>query len=188
MKILIYIQDDNGKINGMSLESIKGAQDIINNSGGSIIAVTKSSNVADQLKDFNIDDTLIMNSPDLGSYSSLHYIEAMNQIIKQINPDIIIFGHTYEIRDWVPRLSARLNIPFISDCTGFKYENDLKLIRQLYQGKVSADFRIKKFPCIISFQSGSFRSDQIKSGAPARGERVNKYNRLHLIEDHIKGR
>lgn len=57
-----------------------------------------------------------------------------------------------------------------------------------------------EFSTIISHRSGETedtfiadlcigtKSDQIKSGAPARGERVNKYNRLLLIEDHIKGR
>ncbi|MFL2673854.1 MAG: hypothetical protein ACJ0G3_04135, partial [Dehalococcoidia bacterium] len=55
--------------------------------------------------------------------------------------------------------------------------------------------QINNFSTIISHRSGetedtfiadlavATHSTQIKSGAPARGERVNKYNRLLLISD-----
>ena len=58
--------------------------------------------------------------------------------------------------------------------------------------------RNNNFETIISHRSGETEdtfiadlavgtdSTQIKTGAPARGERVNKYNRLLIIHDIIK--
>ena len=58
-------------------------------------------------------------------------------IYNKYSPDLFFFGHTYETRDWVPRLSARLNMPFISDSTNFNFENELSFLRPIYQAKLN---------------------------------------------------
>jgi len=165
MKILNFIEDNNDKINSNSLESIKAAQDIKSNYNGEIICVTFNSNVAQELKQYDVNEILLIENDNLTDYSPLFFISAVEKIINQINPEVILFGHTYQTRDWVPRLSARLNIPFISDCTDMKFDEKIKFVRQLYQGKVSADYTIDSYPLIASFQSGSYRVDEIISGA-----------------------
>ena len=165
MNILIYIEDNDNKINSNSLESLKAAQDIKANKNGQIFAVTFNDNIASELTKFDLDKVYAFNNSNLNDYSPIYFIKAMENLINEIRPDMIIFGHTYQTRDWVPRLSARLDIPFISDCTGIKIEDDLKFVRQLYQGKVTADYTVSSFPLILSFQSGSFRADQIANGS-----------------------
>ena len=78
-----------------------------------------------------------------------------------------MFGHSYETRDWVPRLSARLDIPFISDCIQFKMDVDLTFVRFIYQGKFSSDWVAADGSYIVSFQSGAFRADSLKTGSAA---------------------
>ncbi|MAP67117.1 MAG: electron transfer flavoprotein subunit alpha [Candidatus Marinimicrobia bacterium] len=165
MKILIYIEDNDNKINSNSLESLKAAQEIKANKSGQVYAVTFNDIIANELTRYDLDKIYSFKNSNLDDYSPLFFIKAMENMIEEIKPDIIIFGHTYQTRDWVPRLSARLDIPFISDCTGIKIEDDLKFVRQLYQGKVTADFTVSSFPLILSFQSGSFRADQISNGS-----------------------
>jgi len=165
MKILIYIEDNDNKINSNSLESLKAAQEIKANKNGQVYAVTFNDRIANELTKYDLDKIYSFKNSNLDDYSPLFFIKAMENMIEEIKPDIIIFGHTYQTRDWVPRLSARLDIPFISDCTGIKIEDDLKFVRQLYQGKVTADFTVSSFPLILSFQSGSFRADRISNGS-----------------------
>ena len=165
MKILNFIEDNNGKINTNSLESIKASQEISSNNNGEIVCVTFNSDVAQELKQYDIKEILLIENDHLTDYSPLFFTNAIEQMINQINPELILFGHTYQTRDWVPRLSARLDIPFISDCTDVKTDENLKFIRQLYQGKVSADYSVNSYPLIVSFQSGSYRADTITSGS-----------------------
>jgi electron transfer flavoprotein alpha subunit len=89
----------------------------------------------------------------------------MEDVITAESPDILIFGHSYEARDWVPRLSARLDIPFISDCIGFKNDGEFTLVRSVYQGKFNADICVNSEKYIVSFQSGVCKIDAIKSGS-----------------------
>ena len=72
MNILIYIQQENGTINGMSLEGIKAAQEIIKESGGALTAITMDSNISEQIKNYNLNDITYINNSELKSYSSLH--------------------------------------------------------------------------------------------------------------------
>ena len=166
MKIIVYIQQENGKINPISLESLSGAQKIIAKTGGSISAVTFNNSTAEQLTNYNINDIILIENEKLNQFNPLFHVKAFEHIADLEKPDIIILGHSYEARDWIPRLSARLDIPLISDCIGFNNNNsNLSFSRSIYQGKLNSDISINSSKYIISFQSGSFRSDDIDSGS-----------------------
>ncbi len=161
MNVLVYIQQDDGVINSISMEALKGAQEIAKTSDGTLTAVVFNEKASHKLKKYDISKILEVKSDQLDNYNPINYTSTLENIIKQYCPDIIVFGHTYEARDWVPRLSARLDIPFVSDCIGYKIENDLVLTRSIYQGKFNSDVSVKNSKLIISFQSGAFRSDSL---------------------------
>ena len=165
MKLFVFIQHEEGKINSVSLEALQGAQEIAEKSGGNVSAVTFSSSIGDQLTGYDLNEILVIENPQLENYNPLHYVKAMEDVAAAELPDILIFGHSYEARDWVPRLSARLDIPFISDCIGFKNDGEFTLVRSVYQGKFNADVYINSDKSIVSFQSGAFRIDGLKTGS-----------------------
>ena len=76
----------------------------------------------------------------------------------------MVFGHTYETRDWVPRLSARLDKAFVSDCVNVQFESDLHFIRPIYQAKLNEKIKLNN-QGIISFQAGSYSSENIIEGS-----------------------
>ena len=135
MKLITYIQHDDNKINPVSLEALQGAQEIANETNGSVIAVTFNPNVNELLINYDIDEIITLENEKLMTYNPLYYLKAMEEIAKSNSPDAMVFGHTYEARDWVPRLSARLDIPFVSDCIDYKNDDKFLLTRSVYQGK-----------------------------------------------------
>ena len=168
MKSFIFIQSEAGVINKNSLEALCGIQKLT--SDLSITAVTFDEQSIETLSGYNIDRVLHLKNPLLQSYNPLAYVEAIQKIIQTEQPKLFAFGHTYEARDWVPRLSARLDIPFISDCTKIRFENSTIFTRQIYQGKVACDLTSSSETTILSIQSGSYRSDEIISGSSAAVE------------------
>ena len=166
MKILVYIQQENGKINPISTEALVGAQKIIEKIGGSVSAVTFNSEAGNHLTSYNLQDIILIEDDQLNEFNPLFYVKAIESVIESESPDVVILGHSYEARDWVPRLSARLDIPLISDCIGFNNDNNegLTFTRSTYQGKLNSDISINSSKYIISFQSGSFRVDDISLG------------------------
>jgi len=159
MKILVFIQVDDNKINKMSLEALRCAQTL----SSDVNAITFHEEAANQLSNYNLNEVIFAKNDKLNSYNPLCYAKALETLIDN-NCNAILFAHTYETRDWVPRLSARLNYPFISDCIGLKNENNSLIItRQTYQGKLNNDFELTS-NVFCSIQSGSFKADDLENG------------------------
>ena len=164
MKIFVYIQQDEGQINSVSLEALQGAQEIAQKCNGSVTAITFNAAISNTLANYDLNEIILIENHQLEEYNPLFYVKALYDIFDEKQFNFIIFGHTYETRDWVPRLSARLDIPFISDCINFNSEPELTFTRSVYQGKLNSEVSSNNDKCIISFQSGAFKSDQIKLG------------------------
>ena len=159
MKILVFIQVEDNKINKMSLEALACAQNL----SSDVSAITFNEQAANELSKYNLTQIIFAKNDKLQSYHPLNYAKALEKIIDD-NCNAILFAHTYETRDWVPRLSARLDFPFISDCVAIKNQNDSLIItRQTYQGKLNNDFE-SNTNVFCSVQSGCFKSDSIENG------------------------
>lgn len=161
MKILIYIESTNNKIHPVSLESLVAAQKLSKSNHAEIYAVIFNKNLSDTLANYKLNGLIVADNDELSNYHPLLYLEAFEQINRQYSPNLIIFGHTYETRDWVPRLSARLDIPFVSDCIGLN--SDGSFTRPTYQAKLNEKIALNN-KGIISFQAGSFNSEDLTMG------------------------
>ena len=83
--------------------------------------------------------------------------------------------HTYQVRDFVPKLATAMGRTVISDCIGFKKDGDkLLFTRQMFQGKFAADVSLtSQAPWFVTFQNGAFRGDKAEAGSAAPVETVN---------------
>ena len=156
MKILVFIQVDDNNINRMSLEALACGQSLSQD----VTALTFNESAVNELTKFKVNEVLHFKNDKLFNYSPLFYAKAMESLISEY--DIFLFAHTYETRDWVPRLSARFDLPFISDCINVNSENNLITVtRQSYQGKINNDLAIEG-KAFLSIQSGCYKTDLLK--------------------------
>ena len=159
MKIIVFIQSTDGNINGNSLEALCAAQKFSKSSEAEIKLISFDEKAVNELKQYETNEIIYINNAELQSYNPICYIHAVHEKFKEEDGDLFFCGHTYETRDWVPRLSARLNIPFISDCTSF--ENDLSFVRPVYQAKLNERINLNDGKGIVSFQAGSYSADDL---------------------------
>jgi electron transfer flavoprotein alpha subunit len=77
--------------------------------------------------------------------------------------------HTYQVRDFVPKLATTMGRTAITDCVGYNKNNDkLLFTRQMFQGKLAADVSFAcDAPWFVTFQNGSFRGDKVEAGSAA---------------------
>jgi electron transfer flavoprotein alpha subunit len=75
--------------------------------------------------------------------------------VRKKNPALVVFGHTYQTRDYAPKLAARFGRVLISDVIAGKPP---VFVRQMFQGKFNADVRLMgEGPHFISIQAGAWR-------------------------------
>ena len=126
--------------------------------GAEVTAVVK------ELSGVDIDEILIVRHEELTAYTSDGFVEALQQVIQQQQPDLVLLPHTYQTRDFAPRLAARLDRAIITDCVSFKYhEQELVFVRPMFQGKLYADvIALGAMPRFATFQRGAFSPDLLR--------------------------
>src|SRR5208283_3175889 len=117
--------------------------------------------LAEELATKDVAEVLLLEHDLLESYTPDGYCIALKQVIESARPDLVLFPHTYQVRDFAPKLAAMLGKGMIGDCIGYRNEGGkLVFVRQMFQGKTAADVTFTgAAPWFASFQSGAFRAD-----------------------------
>jgi electron transfer flavoprotein alpha subunit len=164
MKILLITEQRDAKWNKVSFETLTAAQQIAQQTSGSISAVVIGKNIAalaQGLSAWQLDEVLAIDHPLLENYTPDGFSIALRQAIESAKPDLILMPHTYEVRDFAPKLAASLGKGMIGDCIGYRHENGkLIFVRQMFQGRTVADVVFEgPAPWLATFQAGAFRGD-----------------------------
>ncbi len=168
MKILVIVEQRQGKLNPTSFETLVAARQIADANSGAVTALVIGKGVAEIAEEVaaaNVTEVLLVEHDLLGAYTPDGYCIALKQVIESAEPDLILLPHTYQVRDFAPKLAASLGKAMIGDCIGFRSEGGkLIFVRQMFQGKTVADVTFTaSAPWFASFQSGAFRSDLLTS-------------------------
>src|SRR3974377_2319364 len=189
MKILVVTEQRQGKWNNASLETLVAAQQIAGAKGGSVGAVVIGKGVAalaNELATKNVAEVLLVEHDLLENYTPDGYCVALKQVIENAKPDLVLFPHTYQVRDFAPKLAAMLSEGMIGDCVGVRDDGEnLVFVRRMFQGKTAADVTFSGTgPWFASFQSGAFRADLL-AGHPSGKAPVNVV-KVELKADDIR--
>ncbi|MBP6824910.1 MAG: electron transfer flavoprotein subunit alpha/FixB family protein [Acidobacteria bacterium] len=167
--ILVFIEHVDGKVNKASYEAVRAAQLISGATGQAVSAVIFGSGIgaaAGEIAAKKLGAVYAVENEALKSYTADGYSSAFKQAIEQLQPELVLMTHTYEVRDFAPKLAASLRRALVGDCISHKVEGgELVLTRQVFQGKMAADVvPVGDKPHFVSFQIGSFRGDECEAG------------------------
>jgi electron transfer flavoprotein alpha subunit len=171
MKILVITEQRDGKWNPVSSETLLAAQQIAAaQPGGRVAAVVIGKGVrglAEEAAANQLAEVLLVEHDLLERYTPDGFAIALRQVVTQTQPDLVLLAHTYQVRDYAPKLAASLGKGMIADCVGYRAEKDrIVFVRQMFQGKTAADVSFTGAPpWFVSFQAGAFRGDQVARGA-----------------------
>jgi electron transfer flavoprotein alpha subunit len=166
--ILAVLEQRDGKLHKMALEALAAAQQL--GAGLSLpVYAAVIGGAADALTGYKLEKIHLIEHDLLKEYTPDGYTVALKQIIEQHHPTYVIFPHTYQVRDFAPKLATALNRVLVSDVIGHKLEGGkLTLVRQLFQGKINADVHFEgEAPYLASVQAGAFRADTLEAGSAA---------------------
>ena len=170
--ILVFIEHRDGVLNKTSLEAIAAAQSLASQLQQSVSAILLGSDVsalAQEIVGYDLAKVLCLNNAKLAKYTPDGYSEAMEHLIRQLDPQLVVMPHTYLVRDYAPKLAARFGKSLISDCIRAEVAgNSITFTRRIFLGKLDADVVSDgEAPVFATFQSGAYRSDQAQKGSGA---------------------
>jgi electron transfer flavoprotein alpha subunit len=170
--ILVVVEQREGKLNRVSWETITAGQAIAAATGWSLEAAVvgaNASSIAAEVAGKKLAKVYAVESPKLEPYTPDAFAAALKQLITSKQPKLVLMPHTYQVRDFVPKLATAMGRAVVSDCIGFRHENGrLLFTRQMFQGKLAADVSFNSDgPWFATLQNGSFRGDQAEAGSSA---------------------
>jgi electron transfer flavoprotein alpha subunit len=170
--ILVVVEQREGKLNRVSWETLTAGQALSAETGWPLEAAVVGKGVsalATEVAGKKLAKVYAVESEKLEPYTPDSFSAALKQFIETKQPRLVLMPHTYQVRDFIPKLATAMGRTVISDCIGYKKEGDkLLFTRQMFQGKLAADVSFTAdAPWFVTFQNGAFRGDKVESGASA---------------------
>ena len=171
--ILVFIEHRNGVLNKTSIEAIAAAQALASSLQQPVSAVIPGAEVsalAQEIAVYDLAKVIPATNAKLAEYTPDGYSDAMERVVRQLDPQIVVMPHTYLVRDFAPKLAARFGKSLISDCIRAQVSGDnITFTRRIFLGKLDSDVVSDgAAPIFATFQSGAYRPDQAtKAGGAA---------------------
>jgi electron transfer flavoprotein alpha subunit len=170
--ILVFVEQREGKLNRVSWETIAAGQAIAAETGWTLEAAVAGSSVApiaSEVAGKKLTKVYGVESAKLEPYTSDAFAHGLKVFLEKHPAKLVLMPHTYQVRDFVPKLATALGSTAITDAIGYKYEGGrLLFTRQMFQGKFVADVSfVGTGLCFVTFQNGAFRGDKVEGGGSA---------------------
>lgn len=172
MSVLAILEQQGGKWRPMSWETLAAAQQLataLNTDLEMAVAGSGIAPLAVEAAQKKASKVYAVEHELLASYTADGYTAAFEALIRKLNPALVLLPHTYQTRDFAPKLAARLERVLISDVIAARIESGAPLfVRQFFQGKLNGDLRPSgPGPHFASLQAGAWRADAVEDGAAA---------------------
>jgi len=170
--ILVVVEQREGKLNRVSWETLTAGQAIAAETGWPLEAAVVGGSVgslAGEVAAKKVAKVYAIENPKLDPYTPDAFAAGLKEFIGTKQPQLVLMPHTYQVRDFVPKLATAMGRTVISDAVGYKKDGDkLVFTRQMFQGKFVADVSFAgEAPWFVTFQNGAFRGDKVEAGASA---------------------
>ncbi|MBY0494386.1 MAG: electron transfer flavoprotein subunit alpha/FixB family protein [Cyanobacteria bacterium] len=161
--ILVIAEQKDGKLNRASVETIAAAQQLSMPIKIAVAGQTVAA-VATELAQYG--EVIAVDHAALAHYTPDAFVQALQQVITQAAPALVMLPHTYQTRDFSPTLATRLDRALVTDVIGVKEGPTFS--RPMFQGKLTADVQPQgAAPHFVTIQIGAFRADAAKKAAAA---------------------
>src|SRR4029078_436825 len=113
---LVIAEQRDGKLNRATLETVAAAQQM----DGDITVLVPGKGgaaAAAEIGSLAVKEVVTLDHAALDPYTPDGLTAALQAAVKQLRPDYVLLPHTYQTRDFAPKLAARLDRAIITDVT-----------------------------------------------------------------------
>ena len=164
--VYVFVEQREGVIQNVGLELLGKARELADALNEKVYAMLLGHDLTTQAQEciaYGADTVLRVDAPELATYVTEPYAQAIYQIIRDNKPSSVLIGATTIGRDLGPRLSARVETGLTADCTGLEIseDRDLLMTRPAFGGNLMATIICKEHrPQMSTVRPGVMRMGQ----------------------------
>ena len=142
--VYVFVEQRDGEIQKVGIELIGKAKDLAADLGQKVVAVLLGHNIKDKaevLIQHGAEEVVVVDHEMLAEYVTEPYTKALYKVIKECEPEIMLYGASSIGRDLAPRVSARVHTGLTADCTKLDIDPETKLLamtRPAFGGNIMA--------------------------------------------------
>jgi electron transfer flavoprotein alpha subunit len=142
-KILIFLEPEKDALKRASYEVISAAKVLAEQTSSEMIGLVLNSNedAAKNAGKYGLENIINVKSDALASYSSEAASQAVWQIAKEENTDIILFSANATGKELAPRVAGLMDAGYVSDCVSLESNNGLTAKKPVYAGKAQIEVK-----------------------------------------------
>lgn len=168
--VLVIMEQRGGAWNRMSLETLAAGQEVAAALGVGCSAAVLGGAVqalAGELAGRKLDKVYAVEGEPFADYTPDAYAAAVEAVVKRSGAAVVLFPHTYQVRDFAPKVATRFSQVLVSDVTKVRVEGGKPVfVRLLFQGKLNGDVCMQGAgPYFASVQAGAYRAEQLVDGS-----------------------
>jgi len=152
--IFVITEQHDGAFRKVTFETVSEGRRLADGLNTDLTAVVMGSgveNITGELEKYGADKILVTDDTVLAEYTTDAYTNVLANIIKPLDPELIIIGASTQGKDLAARLAARLDAGMAMECVAIRLENSgLVFTRPMFGGKVLADVEIEGTPKIAA--------------------------------------
>ena len=154
-KILVYLEGNKSELKRTSYEVVSAARTYDIPVIGLVVNLTESQ--VQIAAEYGLKECIIANSPTLNNYSSTAYASIIAETAKSNGCDVIIFAGNAAGLELAPRVSAKLDAGYISDCVKLEVADGNFLAKKpVYGGKAQITAKINTANKVFSLRPNVF--------------------------------
>ena len=138
MSTLVIAEHLRGQVRPVTLELVSAAQELGDETVVAVIGKDPAA-IADQVDVPGVAE-IVTVKVEQDEFENDVYCEAVEQLVSDRSPDVILVGFTVNSMGYAPALAAKLGLGFASDVFGLRLDgSDLVAERAFYGSKVNAE-------------------------------------------------
>ena len=203
-EVWVFAEQEDGKVSEVPFELLGKARELADRLGVKVGAAllgdwsgeagaTALAEAETALFEGGADVVHLVDDPALKVFRNKAYRHAMVELVKEVNPQIVIFGATHMGRDLAPAVASALKCGLTADCTdlqigdytdkktGEEFKNVLQQIRPAFGGNIIATIvNARNWPQMATVREGVMKPLERVSGR--KGETVRHDSHLAGVE------
>jgi electron transfer flavoprotein alpha subunit len=192
----VFAEQEEGKLSDVPFELLGKARELAGKLGVKVGAVLMGDGVeplAAKLVASGADVVHLVEDAELKVFRNKAYRHSLVELVKECQPQIVIFGATHMGRDLAPSVASALQCGLTADCTdlqigdyedkktGEKFSNILMQIRPAFGGNIIATIvNPRNWPQMATVREGVMKP--LAADASRKGEVVRHDSRLAGVE------
>ncbi|HEX6158820.1 MAG TPA: electron transfer flavoprotein subunit alpha/FixB family protein [Thermoanaerobaculia bacterium] len=179
--VLVVCESKDGKLKKASREALSAGRKLAGEGAGDLAAFLVDAGTASEAGRYGAKKAYVAA---LGDYTTEKYTAAVEQVIKDLQPSVVLLAGTSNGRDLAPRVAARAGAGVASDVDRLEWKDGkLTARRPVYAGRAFATVEVQSTPAIATTRPNAFPAEESGDGAAETSDvSAAADDRVKLIE------